>query len=51
MGAKVYSQGAEIFAASSKNHFCRPDKKGSGVFLVIIPFVFQCGNINSTIVE
>ena len=24
MGAKIYSQGAEIFAASCKNHFLQP---------------------------
>jgi hypothetical protein len=28
MGAKIYSQGAEIFAASCKNHFLQPRKKG-----------------------
>ena len=28
MGAKIYSQGAEAFAASCKNHFLQPRKKG-----------------------
>jgi hypothetical protein len=28
MGAKIYSQGAEIFAASCKNHFLQPRQKG-----------------------
>ena len=36
MGAQIYSQDAEIFAASCKNPFLQPRKKGSALLLVCI---------------